>query len=180
MQPLASSRMILEPLVEAHADEMFHELQNARLYTFVPQDPPASLGALRTRHTRLESRQSADRREAWLNWALRARVGAQCLGCVQATVFNQDKTALIAYTIFPQFWRQGYAKEAVLAVLNALFTEFDLSAVDALIDTRNVGSIALMESCRFSRIEWLPNADHFKGSNSDEYRYRLERSHWHV
>ena len=111
---------------------------------------------------------------------LRARVGAQCLGCVQATVFNEDNTALIAYTVFPQYWRQGYAKEAILTVLDFLFGQFNLSAVDALIDSRNVSSIALIESCRFSRIEWLPNADHFKGASSDEYRYRLHRSNWNV
>jgi len=48
----------------------------------------------------------------------------------------------------------------------------------AEIDPRNVSSIALVESLGFRRIAFQKNADHFKGSSSDEYRYELGESVW--
>jgi hypothetical protein len=39
--------------------------------------------------------------------------------------------------------------------------------------TRNRASTGLIERLGFARISTLPNADHFKGSDSDEYQCRL-------
>jgi L-amino acid N-acyltransferase YncA len=46
------------------------------------------------------------------------------------------------------------------------------------IDTRNVASIALVESLGFERVAFHKDADHFKGSSSGEYRYEIEESVW--
>ena len=40
------------------------------------------------------------------------------------------------------------------------------------------GDIALVESLGFERDAFHKNADHFKGSSSDEYHYELEGSAW--
>ncbi|MQQ99856.1 GNAT family N-acetyltransferase [Glaciimonas soli] len=182
MQPgLSSVRLLLEPQVTSHADEMFLHLQNPALYTYIPSDVPQNLVALRLRYTRQESRRSPDGSEAWLNWIVRLKgsIGSDktpCIGFVQATVCLQEKTALVAYTVFQEFWRHGYAKEALTSMLDHLFAHYDLSAAEALIDTRNIASTSLVEAVGFTQVEFLPQADFFKGEHSDEYRYRLDRS----
>lgn len=170
---LLSRRLQLEPLSRSHAEEMFPGLSDTALYTFIPDEPPVSVAALRARYERLERRCSPDGTEAWLNWVVRSRINGACMGYVQATVQLGESTALVAYLIFLPFWGQGYASEAVATMTPALFRDFQLRFVDALIDTRNVRSMATVESIGFKRVALIPDADEFKGSRSDEYRYRL-------
>jgi hypothetical protein len=50
--PLTTTRLILEPLVVAHAHSLYPLLQDERLYTCItyrPQDPPTSVGTLAAR-----------------------------------------------------------------------------------------------------------------------------------
>ena len=89
---------------------------------------------------------------------------------------REDHTALLAYMIFPAFWRQGYAREGCARVLTHLFEDYRVSRVAAEIDTRNSSSIRLVEALGFARVATTPDADFFKGASSDEYRYELSAS----
>ncbi|MFI5272824.1 MAG: GNAT family N-acetyltransferase [Ktedonobacterales bacterium] len=171
-QPLETARLLLEPLVVSHAAALFAALQAPDLYTFIPQDPPPSAQSLAARYATLATRRSPDRREVWLNWALRLRATSAYVGIVEVTV-HADRTAMLAYMVFPPFWRQGYATEACGRVLAHLFADSHVSRVAAEIDTRNAASIHLVEALGFTRAATTPNADFFKGSASDEYRYVL-------
>lgn len=68
---LESEGLVLEPLAASHARSLYPSLLDERLYRYIPQDPPVSEQALRERYCRLETRQSPDGREVWLNWAMR-------------------------------------------------------------------------------------------------------------
>ncbi|WP_414580822.1 GNAT family N-acetyltransferase [Scytonema sp. PCC 10023] len=171
---LKTSRLLLEPLVASHAVHIYRELQDERLYQFIPQEPPTSLQLLETRYSALSSRLSPDRQQAWLNWAVSLR-GGRYIGTLEATVYA-NRTAAIAYMIFPSFWRQGYAKEGCLQLLNHLFNDYKVNLVAAEIDTRNVASIELIKSLGFKRVSTKENADFFKGCVSHEYRYECMSS----
>ena len=83
---LQTQRLRLEPQREAHAEGLFELLCDARLYTHIPQEPPASLQALRERLAWLSGRRSPEGNELWLNWVMRGAVDGACIGRVQATV----------------------------------------------------------------------------------------------
>ncbi|KFL91992.1 hypothetical protein AmDm5_0433 [Acetobacter malorum] len=53
-----------------------------------------------------------------------------------------------------------------------------MTTVRAFVDTRNIGSVSLLEKLGFSRKKTIENADFFKGNQSDEYEYVLERAAW--
>ena len=173
--PLATPRLLLEPLVVGHAAALFEALQTPELYAYIPQEAPSSLEALTTRYVALSSRRSPDGQEEWLNWAFRQRATSAYVGTVQATV-RADDTALLAYMIFVPFWRQGFAREGCARVLAHLFEEYHVRRVAAEIDTRNTSSIQLVEALGFTRVATTPGADFFKGAVSDEYRYELSAS----
>lgn len=63
---LQTSRLLLEPLVTAHAAAIYEQMLDEELYQFIPQLPPKSLQALESRHRFLSSRLSPDGQEAWL------------------------------------------------------------------------------------------------------------------
>jgi RimJ/RimL family protein N-acetyltransferase len=174
---LETSRLWIEPLIPAHATRLYEPLQDERLYEFIPQDPPASPQALEARYVALSSRRSPDGREAWLNWALRGRRSGDYVGVLEATV-HENLTATIAYMVFVPYQGRGLAAEACSRLLAHLFEDYRVSVVAAEIDTRNVASIALVESLGFERVAFHKDADHFKGSSSDEYRYELGERVW--
>ncbi len=85
---------------------------------------------------------------------------------------------MIAYEVFDGHRRQGIAKRACAILIFELLNVHTVQIIFALVDTRNTASWKLLESLGFRRVETIENADHFKGSRSDEYRYELEKSDW--
>jgi hypothetical protein len=70
METLVTRGLTLEPLLEAHAPEMFEILCDPAIYQFENQ-PPQSKQALAERYARLQRRHSPDGSERWLNWVVR-------------------------------------------------------------------------------------------------------------
>jgi [ribosomal protein S5]-alanine N-acetyltransferase len=174
---LETERLVLEPMLPAHAPKLYEQLQDEKLYQFIPQDPPAPLQTLQDRYDFLSGRRSPDGREAWLNWAVRERGSGDYAGTLEATVYDNG-TAIIAYMVFVPHQRRGIAAEACARLLEHLFEGYRVCMIAAEIDTRNAASIALVEGLGFERVGFHKDADHFKGSSSDEYRYEIEDSVW--
>ncbi|WP_304360839.1 GNAT family N-acetyltransferase [Collimonas fungivorans] len=172
---LLTRRLILEPLVEAHAAALYPHFCDPALYPFIPQEAPASLAHLSERYRRLESRCSPDGSEIWLNWAVRLSGSNEYVAYLQAGI-EADGQAMLAYFVFSAHQRRGYATEMCLLLRDHLIDVFAARSVYALIDTRNQASIALVERLGFKREALLPNADYFKNDNSDEYRYRYAKT----
>lgn len=175
--PLETPRLSLEPLRPDHAPALYEPLQDESLYRFIPQNPPASPRVLEERHAALSSRRSPDGSEAWLNWAVRGRRSGDYVGTLEATV-KGDSLAFIAYMVFAAYRRRGIAAEACGRLLRHLFDDYGVGVVAAEIDTRNLASVALVESLGLRRVAFRKDADHFKGSPSDEYRYELGLDAW--
>ena len=177
MTTLRADGMELQPLTVAHADLVFEALKDARIYEFIPQDPPATLDALRRRYEVLQAGINPDGEERWLNWVVFVPGDTVPVGTVQATVRPSEK-ALIAYTIFPGYWGRGFGRAATRAMIDYLFDEFDIPGVVARIDTRNQRSIRLVEALGLVRTGAFKDADFFKGASSDEYEYAMSRELW--
>jgi len=174
---LETPRLLLEPILPAHAPMLNESLQDEELYRFIPQDPPPSLEALTDRYDFLSARRSPDGHEAWLNWAVRDKRSGDYVGTLEATV-EEDPLAFIAYMVFVPYQRRGFAAEACRRLLEHLVDDYRVGVVATEIDTRNTASIALVESLGFERVGFQKDADHFKGSTSDEYRYEIKDSVW--
>jgi len=155
---------VLEPLVVAHAAELLEPLSDERLYRYYAGQAPESMEELRVRFALLAKRRSPDGTEKWLNWVVRHKGTA--VGRVQATV-RSDHT-LIGYDIFVPFWRRGFGKEAVRAMLEFLEVEFGVIAVHAVVDSENHGSIKLLESLGFARA-WTGPSDDLPGRTDHRY-----------
>lgn len=173
-RPLAGPDLALEPIQPHHAALLFEAMQHTGLYVYIPGDPPASVAALEQRYARWARRRSDNGDEIWLNYAIYQPSSARYLGTLQATVYR-DAACDIAYEIFPPDWRRRHAFNACALLIGHLFAHFPIAAIRALVDTRNRPSWKLLEALGFQRREVIAQADHFKGSSSDEYRYELVR-----
>lgn len=147
MRPIDTARLTLEPQVAAHAEEMFAVLSDPAIYQY-ENEPPPSLEWLRKRYARLETRQSASGDERWLNWVVRLRP-SHLIGYVQATL-HADGRAAIAYELASAFWGQGYAGEAVAAMIAELFGHYEVTRLSAVLKQDNQRSLRLLERLGFS------------------------------
>ncbi len=163
-------RMFLEPVTAKHARPMFAGLRDERAYRFLDEGPPESVAELQARYELLEGQISPNGKEIWLNWMCKRRGAEHYVGYVQATVFEKRRMALVAYHIFPAFWGQQLAREAVKGMLTAITPQYGLKEARAHIDTRNKPSIKVVESLGFE----LNGTVAAVGPGSDEYLYILK------
>jgi RimJ/RimL family protein N-acetyltransferase len=142
MRDLLTARLVLEPQVASHADEMFAVVSDPAIYEF-ENAPPASLEALRKRYRALETRRSADGSELWLNWVVRVRNGP-AIGYVQVTV-REGGRALVAYELHSAHWRRGYGTEALAAMIAELRVKYGVTSFAAVFKRANFRSRGLLE-----------------------------------
>ena len=147
MRFVAAADLTLEPQTVAHADEMFAVLGDPAIYEF-ENEPPPSLEWLRTRYAKLESRQSADGREQWLNWVIRIRT-TELIGHVQATV-HPNGCAAIAYELASAHWGRGLARQAVEAMIGELAEHHAARSLSAVLKRENFRSLRLLERLGFA------------------------------
>jgi ribosomal-protein-alanine N-acetyltransferase len=125
---------------------MFLLLGDAALYVF-ENEPPASIEWLRQRFSRLESRQSPDGSQRWLNWVIRLPT-SELAGYVQATV-HADGHAAIAYVLGSAYWGRGLAGRAVQAMLDELMERYQVRRFTAVFKRENMRSMRLLERLGF-------------------------------
>lgn len=170
---IITANLILEPILPKHSEILFDSLQSDELYTYIPQNPPKSVNSLKDKYTKWSKRQSSDNEEIWINYAIYHKLKNIYVGTVQATIQSND--TYIAYEVFPNYWKNGIAKEACNALIHFLFSNYSSKIIKAHVDTRNKASIGLLNSLGFKCIDKLLGADEFKGSISDEFVYSIER-----
>ena len=147
MRAIEAGALALVPQTTAHAEEMFAVLSDPAIYEHENQPPP-SMGWLRERFAKLESRRSPDGREQWLNWVIRLP-DSQLIGYVQATVCPGGSAA-IAYELASAYWGRGLGTKAVEAMIRELVESYDVRAVSAVLKPQNRRSLRLLERLGFS------------------------------
>ena len=147
MHVVESTQLRLEPQVVAHAEEMFVVLSDPAIYEY-ENEPPTSLEWLRARFAKLESRQSSDGQEQWLNWVIRLPT-SELIGYVQATVYSNGCSA-IAYELSSAYWGRGLASQAVQAMIGELVEHYGVRKLSAVFKRENRRSERLLERLGFS------------------------------
>lgn len=174
---LETLRLRLEPIREEHASAMFAGLCDDRLYRFIPDVAPASIEALQARYARLQSGLSPDGKERWLNWIVLQLSNAEATGYIQATI-RKEEPSNIAFVVFANCWRRGYAYEATTAVITHIFQRYEPTVLVAHVDTRNTASNGLVTKLGFRLVRTVASADPFEARSSDENIYELPRQTW--
>ena len=147
MKTLRTHCCILEPQVEAHAEEMFTVLSDPAIYEF-ENVPPPSIERLAAGYRLRESRTSPDGRERWLNWVVRL-TDHEAAGYVQATVLESG-AAQIAYEFASKHWRKGIASASVGTMMKELEESYGVHTFVAVLKTVNFRSMGLLRNLGFT------------------------------
>jgi ribosomal-protein-alanine N-acetyltransferase len=145
--PIYTPAFTLEPQVAAHAEAMFVVLSDPAIYEY-ENEPPQSVAGLRERFLRLESRQSSDASQQWLNWVIRLPT-SELIGYVQATIYTDGRAAM-AYELHSQYWGRGLASQAVHAAMVHIVQHYAVSGLSAVLKCKNHRSMRLLKRLGFS------------------------------
>lgn len=167
---LHTARLDIEPVKRSDAEEAWPQVDDDRMWTYFPEQRPATLDDLRSLYERWEHG-SSDPSQLWLNWICREHSTRTIAGALQSTVFPHRHTAYIAYAIYPAYQRKGYARESCQAVIEYL-RDRRIKRILAEMDVRNEPSYRLAESLGFKRMETHHGVQHGP-LTTDEYLYEL-------
>lgn len=164
---LATSRLILDPIDQRHAEELCELFSDPELHRFIPTEP-ISIEKQRERCDRWARRRSPDGKEVWLNWIARDKDSGQAIGHFQAGV-GQEGRASIGYLVARSHQGKGISTAALHTVFTYLRDRLGVREVKAWSDTRNEASHRLARRLGMVQVDFIKDADFFKGTSSDEY-----------
>ncbi len=164
---LNTTRLTLDPITENHAEELWELFRDPELHHFVPFEPQP-LEKQRERCAKWAKRRSPDRNEIWLNWIAKDKNASHVVGHFQVGI-KQDGVASIGYIVGSVHQNKGYSTEALEAIFRYLRDSLGVQEVKAWSDTRNIASHRLARKLGMLQVEFIKDADFFKGATSDEY-----------
>jgi ribosomal-protein-alanine N-acetyltransferase len=97
-----------------------------------------------------------------------------------SSIDTYSKLAKISYQIGKQHWGNGYATEAVQALLTFGFRRLKLRRIECSVFTDNARSIRVLKNLGFRREGWRQQSRRSiaDGKLRDEYMYALLRTQW--
>lgn len=84
----------------------------------------------------------------------------------------------VGYILHPEAWGQGFASEALGAVVDHVFATMDIDALNADVDPNNAASIRLLERLGFTNTGEAKATWHVGGQWMDSLYYGLKRADW--
>lgn len=173
---LPTARLLLRPFAETDADAIYALHSNARVLRYwdsPPWEDRARAQAFLAACRQMEADASGAR------FAIETLQPRAFVGWCAMFRWNPVYRSLgIGYCLDEPAWGQGYATEAVRAMLRWAYETLDLNRVEAELDTRNGASARVLEKLGFER-EGLRREDCVvSGEVSDSWIYGLLRRDW--
>ncbi|TWD79132.1 RimJ/RimL family protein N-acetyltransferase [Kribbella amoyensis] len=107
----------------------------------------------------------------WFQYAI-DRDG-ELIGDIGVNLYDNLRQAELGFTLDPRYQGQGYATEAVGALIDHLFRQRDLHRISAECDARNGPSARLLERLGFRREGRRVENSWFKGEWADDLLFGL-------
>ena len=170
---LTTQRLRLEPARADHAELIYQQFSDERLWAFFPELRPNNFAEMKALYRRWE--QPAQATEFLENWLCILAQGEVPVGHMQASLLP-DKVALIAFILYADHQGKGYAKEGVQAMIEHMRDVHGATKVMMEVDTHHVAAIRLAESIGFTRVAERKGVDRRYGLFGDEYVYELSLS----
>jgi ribosomal-protein-alanine N-acetyltransferase len=173
---LASSRLLLRPLLDEDALSLFQIFSDPRIMQFWSSPPWASVADAEAKISRNRAGMAAG---TSLDFGIFALEDERLLGtCDLFHLDQQCRRGEVGYGLAFDAWGQGYMQESMLALLDYGFKELQLNRIEADIDPGNEASAKLLTRMGFQlegllRERWIVG-----GEKSDSAMYGLLLSEW--
>ena len=115
----------------------------------------------------------------WVQYGIENFASQQLIGDCAIYLHQSDsRIAEIGITISHLHQKQGYAKEAMLGMMEFLFREKGIHRIVETVDAENEASIRLFKSLSFRQEAHFIENIFFKGKWGSEYQFAMLRREW--
>ena len=173
---IATERLILRRFRAADAPVLAGYRSDPEVARYQSWDAPFPL--LRAETAVANFAASDPDKPGWFQYAMERIEDRRLIGDVAVHLHDNLMQAEIGFTLAVAYQKQGYAAEAVRAVLDRLFSLQGLHKVTGECDARNVASAALLERVGFTREGHLREQTYIKGEWTDDLLYGLLAADW--
>ncbi|MFJ7666318.1 GNAT family N-acetyltransferase [Lysinibacillus sp. NPDC097195] len=109
-----------------------------------------------------------------MRWGIERKDVKGLIGTIGFNAWSPNhKRAEIGYELHPDYWRKGYAKEAITEVLSFGFSNLALHRIGAIVFIDNEGSNQLLRKLGFQEEGILKDYMYQQGKAYDTYVYAL-------
>lgn len=168
---ISTSRLTLEPVTLAHAQELYELLGDPDLHRHVEFEVPTYEEQL-ARCRRWSAPRSPDGSECWYNWVARETATSLVVGSFQAAL-RPNGAASLGYLVRRASQGRGFATEVVLTVL-AFLRAHGAQRVEISVTADNLPSIRVAEKIGMKRALVISGGALIKGVRRDEVLYSME------
>ncbi len=113
------------------------------------------------------------------SWVVSLRETGLVIGTIGFVWYSTDNNAAeLGYSFSREYWNQGYATQALHAVIDCLFSSLPLNRLEAQHDVRNPASGRVMQKCGLTQEGILRGRIMNKGEYIDTALYSVLRSDW--
>lgn len=113
------------------------------------------------------------------SYAIVLKETGRVIGTIGFMAYDRDNSMVeVGYSLARSAWNQGYATEALRAVLRLAFHDMRIHRVEAQHEVDNPASGAVMRKCGMHREGTLRGRVYNKGRFSDVELYAMLRSDW--
>ena len=183
VEPLRTERMLLRPLAESDADDVYEYQRLAEVIRYIPwEERDRTEGrehtVKRARMRRLEEDGDAVLFAMVLDGepTVSETPGNRVVGDIMVRLGNAEQAQVeVGWVLHPAFQGRGLASEAARAVIAFAFDRLGAHRVFALLDARNAASAALCERLGMRREGTLLEEEYHDGAWRDTAVYGLLR-----
>jgi [ribosomal protein S5]-alanine N-acetyltransferase len=170
---LESERLILRQLTPEDAADFFACQSDPDVFRYAGRSEETSLESARQMLNILFERH---REQTLLSWAIVLKESQRLIGRFQMEEWSdENRRATVGYLLGKQYWGNGYATEALRAVIAYLFEQTTVNRIDTFAWAENSASIRVMEKAGM-RFEGLARQRRFaKGAFRDVEYYAILR-----
>lgn len=171
-----TSRLSLRSISAADVDDFFAVYSNPEVMRYWSTPPLADKAAAGKQISQI---QAGFKRHELLKWGIALRADNKLIGSV--TLFHPDfsnRRAEIGYALGRAYWRNGYMKETLTAVIDYAFGTLEFHRIEADVDPRNSSSVGILERLGFQREGYLRERWQVNGEIQDALLYGLLRPDW--
>lgn len=171
---LRGERLVLRGFRDSDCDALYAVFSDPAVMRYWSRVPMADV---REARTQLEVNRRGFTERTHLCWAIATAADDAMIGTVTLFAFRIDQARCeIGYALSSAHWGRGYAREALSLVIDYAFDALGINRIEADIDPRNDGSIALVERLGFEREGLLRERWRVGGQVQDSAIYGLLRS----
>ncbi|QNA93999.1 GNAT family N-acetyltransferase [Microbacterium sp. Se63.02b] len=176
--PIRTERLLLRPIAPTDAAAMHAYKSDPDSVRYVPY-APLDLAAVEQRIATTWANTRFTQEGDAVCLAVEHRASGELVGDVVLFWRSEsDRTGEVGYIFDPRFAGQGFAGEAVAALLALGFDGLGLHRIVARIDERNIGSARVVERLGFRREARLVESEWFKGEWATLLVYALLEREW--